>query len=205
MNTALVVDYGLCNIDSICRAIEVSGGRALVADDPAAVARASHVVLPGVGAFAEAMRILRDRGWVEALTDDVLKNGIPLLGICLGMQLLSTSGEEGHATAGLGFIPGRTVPLESTENERIPHMGWNEVQQLGACPLFSGIPDGKDFYFVHSYQFVAEDRSDVRAETPYCGGFTSAIGRDRVFGVQFHPEKSLRVGAKLLGNFMSVC
>lgn len=202
--SVLVVDYGMGNLASARRALEKCGARVVVSDDPASIAGATRVVIPGVGAFAQAMARLNERGWVTALRDDAVGKGIPVLGVCLGMQLLADFGTEGGDTPGLGLVPGRVVKLTATmESERVPHVGWNEVYPRNECPLFSGIPSGSDFYFVHSYHFMTDDESLVVARTPYCGGFASAVRLGSVFGVQFHPEKSARLGFRLMQNFLA--
>lgn len=203
MNTVAIVDYGMGNLDSVARATEECGGVALVTDQPRQAARATHIILPGVGAFPVGMRNLRHRGWDTALADLVLGERLPFLGICLGMQLLATTGCEGEPTAGLGWIAGDVQRLQPTgPDRRIPHVGWNEVQPVRPDPLFQEIEPGRDFYFVHSYHFVCRCPDDVLARTPYCGDFVSAIRRANIAGVQFHPEKSQRAGFQLLRNFL---
>jgi glutamine amidotransferase len=158
-----------------------------------------------VGAFAAAMRNLRQRRLHEIISEQVLVKGIPFLGICLGMQLLASKGYEGGETLGLGWISGEVRRLEPTAaKERIPHIGWDEVFYRRDCSLFKGIPTGKDFYFVHSYHFCAANDQDVSAYTPYCGEFTSAVEAGLIFGVQFHPEKSQRLGFQVLRNFLAL-
>lgn len=204
MTRVVIIEYGMGNVDSVKRAVEECGREATVSADRADILEASHLILPGVGAFAEGMRNLRARGLETLLTEQVRERTVPLLGICLGMQLFGTTGLEGGETAGLGWIPGevrRLVP--QTSDERIPHVGWNEVRQQSPHPLFENISDGKDFYFVHSYHLSCLDSSDVAATTPYCGGFVSAVARGSMFGVQFHPEKSQKAGFQLLKNFLA--
>lgn len=203
MSRVLIGDYGLCNLDSVSRAIEECGGSAFVTDQPSAARKASRIILPGVGSFNEGIRCIRKMGWDEALTEEVLGSGIPILGICLGMQLLASHGDEGGVTQGLGFIPGRVVRLEEKDDERIPHIDWNEVHQMSQdIPIFKGIPQDKDFYFVHSYHLCPQDQGHVPATTPYCGSFVSVAGHDNILGTQFHPEKSLGIGFHLLKNFL---
>ena len=203
-NRVAVVDSGLCNLDSVRRAIEVCGGEAVLVDNGGDLRFIDRIVFPGVGAFTEAMRNLRDRGLDDAMTEQVLDRGIPFLGICLGMQLLATDGHEGGHTKGLGWIDGEVTRLvPDRDNVRIPHMGWNEVHHDGLM-LFDGIPGGTDFYFVHSYHLVCDRPEQVAATTPYCGGFTSVVQRDLIFGVQFHPEKSQKHGLQLLRNFLAI-
>jgi glutamine amidotransferase len=201
----VIVDYGMCNIDSMARAIEECGGTARVSGDPRDLEDATHIILPGVGSFTAAMRNLESRGLADALKEQVLAKGIPLLGVCLGMQLLAAKGYEGGETPGLGLIRGNVVSLKATNAaERIPHIGWNEVRFQKGSPLFEGMESGRDFYFVHSYHLVCEDLSDVLAVTPYCGQFVSVVGRNAVLGTQFHPEKSQWLGFAMLRNFLRI-
>jgi len=205
MKTVAIVDYGMGNLDSVARAVEECDGTSRVARDARELAGASHIILPGVGAFPDAMRNLRARSLDAALAEQALTRHVPFLGICLGMQLLATRGWEGQLTDGLGWIGGEVRRLEPAgEDTRIPHIGWNEVVWLRECPLFRGIPSGKDFYFVHSYRFCPADPGHTLAHTPYGAGFVSAIGYGSVFGVQFHPEKSQKAGFHVLRNFLSL-
>lgn len=205
MSKTLIVDYGMGNLCSVKRALEECGANVILSDDPAVCALADHIVLPGVGAFADGMVAIRDGGWIDALRTAALEDKIPLLGICLGMQLLADKGFEGGDTAGIGLIPGEVRRLVfDTSETRIPHVGWNEVHHGSTHPLFFGIPTGTDFYFVHSYHFVPNDAEAVLASTPYCGLFTSTVVRGTIFGTQFHPEKSSRAGFQLLRNFLSL-
>jgi len=201
--TVVIVDYGMGNLSSVQRALEECGAAAEIASNPSAMARASHVVLPGVGAFGDAMTRLASGGWIGPLRQLAVER-VPLLGICLGMQLLSDYGEEGGGHEGLGLVPGRVVRLQAADaRERVPHVGWNEVCARRADPLLDSIPPRTDFYFVHSYHFsLADDRSAL-ADTPYCGGFTSVVRAGSVTGTQFHPEKSSRAGLRLLRNFLA--
>jgi len=199
-----IIDYGMCNLDSVRRAFEEVGARPYVTDDPGDLDAADRIVLPGVGAFADAMRNLRSRGLDEALAKQVWDEGAPFLGVCLGMQLMAEIGHEVRPTDGLGWINGcctRFVP--SDRDRRVPHVGWNEVTASVDSPLFAGIPPASDFYFVHSYHVVCATTQQVLATTPYCGGFVSAVQHDQAFGVQFHPEKSQRFGLQLLKNFLA--
>jgi glutamine amidotransferase len=200
---AAVIDYGMGNLASVRRALEEAGASVSIVDDPDAIGDASHIVLPGVGAFKDAMSRLEAAAWPERLTRAVQMEGIPLLGICLGMQLLADSGEEGGITEGLGLIAGRVMRLTAAAGERIPHVGWNEVNPVKDAALFEGIPAGTDFYFVHSYHFVPAEEQSELARTDYCGEFISAVRCGTVFGVQFHPEKSSRLGLRLLSNFLA--
>lgn len=205
MKEILIVDYGMCNLDSVARAVERCGGRSLVSPEPAEVLKADGIILPGVGSFNDAMAELDKRQLIAPLRQQVLERNIPFLGICLGMQLMASQGHEGGETKGLGLIPGEVVRLEpDSPATRIPHVGWNEVDITQASPIFQGIASGANFYFVHSYHYRCEAQY-ILGRTPYCGGFASAIGSNNRFGVQFHPEKSLKAGLALLTNFLELC
>jgi len=205
MSTAVVVDYGMGNLDSVVRAIEEVGHTALRTDDPRDLCEGTHIILPGVGAFGDAMANLREGGWEEALNEQVLEVGIPTLGVCLGMQLLATTGFEGGEHKGLGWIDAEIVPIEPEERSlRVPHVGWNNVWPTRESPLFEGIDPGRDFYFVHSFHMVCSDAADVLATTPYGTDLTSVVHHGNVYGAQFHPEKSQKVGFKLLSNFLAL-
>lgn len=202
----VVVDYGMCNLGSVRRAFEECGAHdVLVSDNPQDLKSADKIVLPGVGAFGQGMQNLHSRGWVPALKEAALEKNIPLLGICLGMQLLADKGYEGGEFEGLGLIPGEVKKLIPTPaDKRIPHVGWNEVHQKVSSALLKDIPDATDFYFVHSFHFAAKKKESVACETPYCGRFVSVVEDKNIFGVQFHPEKSQRPGFQLIRNFLRV-
>ncbi len=203
MNRVAIIDYNMGNLDSVARAVEECGGKPLITCQYSDLEKAERFILPGVGSFADGMKHIRERGLDEILTEQVIDKKIPFLGICLGMQLLADVGTEGGKTKGLGWIPGTIEKLVSTTQwERIPHIGWNSVEYSSTTPLFKNIPSGTDYYFVHSYHFVCRDNSHIVAETPYAGKFTSVVGREHIFGVQFHPEKSQKVGFKVLKNFL---
>lgn len=193
-----IIDLGISNIKSITRGFLVQGFHVKTTSSPGDIRRAESLVLPGVGAFPKAMEIINKKKLSEPVLDHV-KNGRPLLGVCLGMQLLFTDSNEHGLTPGLGIIPGHVVKLPY--GRQIPHMGWNEVLQVKKSHLFAGIPGGADFYFVHSYIGQPESTEDEIARTDHYGLFTSAIGRECVYGVQFHPEKSQQYGLHLLKNF----
>ncbi len=200
----LLIDYGMGNIGSMRRALEECGADVFVSDNPADLKNAERIVLPGVGSFADGIKNLKKYGWVERIRQEVLENKIPILGICLGMQLLATHGQENGYNEGLDLIQGEVAQMISANSfERIPHVGWNNVFRKLEHPLFDDIHDGTDFYFVHSYQFIPEANADILAETPYCGSFVSAVHRNNIFGVQFHPEKSIPMGFQLLKNFFN--
>jgi len=205
MSNTLIVDYGMGNLASVKRALEECGTGVFISDDPTDCTRADHIVLPGVGSFADGMAALSGGGWIDALRTAAHVGNIPLLGICLGMQLLANKGSEGGETDGLGLISGEVNRLVADfPEERIPHVGWNEVHHGCTHPLFRGIPSGADFYFVHSFHFIPSSPDNVLASTPYCGSFVSAVACSTVCGTQFHPEKSSRVGFQLLRNFLAL-
>ncbi len=200
-----IIDYGAGNIGSVLNMIKHVGGEAGVASNAAGVLAATKILLPGVGSFDNAMTRLAGLGLVEPLMERA-KAGIPLLGICLGMQLLANESEEGRM-AGLGLIPGRVCRF-SFEGEaarlKIPHMGWNSVTPARVHPLVAGLEEGARFYFVHSYHFVCDSEEDVLLKSVYGYPFTSGVQRGNVMGVQFHPEKSHRFGMQLIRNFVDL-
>lgn len=199
-----IINYGMGNLGSVRRAFEDIGAEAYFANHPAAIYDANRVVLPGVGAFAEGMKCLSDGGWVDALHDVVTQQRKPLLGICLGMQMLASAGHEGGLSAGLCFIPGQVQRLDMLGCKlRIPHVGWNEVSYKTNDAIFNEIPDSSDFYFVHSYAFVPENDEHLIATVPYDLDVAAVVRNGNVFGCQFHPEKSSKAGRQLLKNFMS--
>jgi glutamine amidotransferase len=200
--TVLLVDYGMGNLGSVRRALEECGAHVLISDDPHDLKLASRIILPGVGAFCDGMNHLAQGGWIEPLRQAILEDTLPVLGICLGMQLMMSQGDEGGGAPGLGFFAGRVRRMVASEGERIPHVGWNELQMTRDTPLLKGIPPGTDFYFVHSYCVEPVLTETVTATTPYAGGVPAAIGRDNIWGVQFHPEKSAKAGFRLLKNFL---
>lgn len=198
-----IVNYGMGNLGSVRRALEDLGALPVVANHPGALFDANRLVLPGVGAFSEGMERLRAGGWVEAIQRQVRELGKPLLGICLGMQMLADDGEEGGATEGLGLVGGRVRRLDALGCQlRIPHVGWNDVRHAGTNPLFTHVAQGTDFYFVHSYAFRASTPDAVSATVEYGVPVTAAVRSRSVFGVQFHPEKSSRAGRQVLRNFL---
>ena len=195
-----VVDYGAGNLVSIEQALTRVGATVTVVRDPGALRTADALVVPGVGAAAPAMDRLRSAGLVDPIRAWIAADR-PFLGVCLGLQLLfDTSDEDGAAT--LGVVRGRTVRLEDAPT--LPHIGWNQVVRTAPHPLFDGIPDGADFYFVHSYAGVPEDRAVVAATTEHGSLFVSAVARGPLLGVQFHPERSGEDGLRLLANFTSI-
>ena len=207
--TIVVVDYHKGNLSSVERGLVEAGGEARVSDDASAIREASGVVLPGVGSFGDAMAFLRESGEAEAVLDAVGR-GVPFLGICLGLQLLFERGDEtgdGSWAEGLGVMSGSATRLESTRL-KVPHVGWDQLDltPLGrSCRLFRGVAQGAHVYFTHSYA-LADDVEPcvVAARTHYARSFASAVWRENVYGVQFHPEKSSAVGGAILANFVDV-
>lgn len=206
-----VVDYGVGNIRSVVNALESVGGSVSLVANPEDVEGFDRLILPGVGNFARCAQRLDETGWRDSLIQGVVKGGVPLLGICVGMQLLANTGAESALECpdakGLGLIPGHVQHLSAFGcNLRLPHVGWNGVYaEEPADGLFSSIPNQTDFYFVHSFAFVPVDRSNIIAVASYGAEFPVAIRRGHVFGVQFHPEKSSRAGLRLLHNFVQGC
>ena len=196
----VVVDYGLGNTHSVANAVAFLGYAPSVTADPTALDRADALVLPGVGAFEPAMQTLRARGLVDLLGELVVAKRKPILGICLGMQLMADDSEENGHHAGLGWIPGHVRRLQVPSEYSVPHVGWNDVQLLRRDPLFNRTGDAPNFYFDHSYHFACEPAFQA-AVCDYAGPVTAAVQRDNVFGVQFHPEKSQASGLKLLRGF----
>jgi glutamine amidotransferase len=203
MTTVAVVDYGMGNRRSVEKALEHVGARAVVTSDPGAIEAADGVIVPGVGAFPEAMRKLAERdlaGPVKA----VAATGKPLLGICLGMQLLFDSSDEHEGAEGLGLLGGRVTALD-TRGAKLPHIGWNLVSQRRVARLTAGLGEASAFYHVHSFVCRPSDPGDIVGYGRYGEAFVSIVERGNLFGVQFHPEKSSADGLALLGNFVSVC
>ncbi len=206
MPQVAIIDYGSGNLRSAAKAFEraLDGkGEVAVTAEAAALAHASHIVLPGVGAFADCLRgVTALPGMVDALRRQALEGGKPFLGICVGMQLLADRGLEHGDHAGLGWIGGEVRRLEPRDPTlKVPHMGWNEVATAAPHPLFEGLSNAH-FYFVHSYHFVPKAAAARLAVTDYGGGIAAAVGRDNLVGTQFHPEKSQSAGLRLLANFL---
>jgi glutamine amidotransferase len=207
-----IVDYGMGNLRSVQKAFERVGVAAVITADSAIIGAAPAVVLPGVGAFGDAMANLRAAGLIPAI-HRAIDDGRPFLGICLGQQLLFESSEEMGWHAGLGVFRGRVVRFPSTVERwrlevgdwrKVPHIGWNQVHIQRTSPILDGVADGSFAYFVHSFYVAPDDPAVVLATTDYGVDFASIIGRDRVFGIQFHPEKSQEIGLRILHNFASL-
>ncbi|QDV49124.1 imidazole glycerol phosphate synthase subunit HisH [Gimesia fumaroli] len=197
-----IVDYGMGNLRSVQKAFEKVGAEAVICSDPDKISQASKLILPGVGAFRDAIQALKDQSLVEPILEHA-RSGKPFLGICLGLQLLFDVSYEDGEYEGLGIIPGKVVRFEDQPDLKIPHMGWNQIERTAPHPILEGIPDHDYFYFVHSYYVAPENESDVAAWTDYGCRFASMVARDNIVASQFHPEKSQDAGLKLLQNFAS--
>ena len=207
MSFVAIVDYGSGNLRSAEKALaRVAGSKTVaVTSDPAMIARAGRIVLPGVGAFGDCMAGLGAiPGMIDALRMAVLERGVPFLGICVGMQLLAGVGREFGDHAGLDWVPGEVARLTPSDPAlKIPHMGWNELRVAHAHPVLAGIGTGANVYFVHSYAMRPADPSHILATADYGGAFAAMVGRDNIVGAQFHPEKSQAAGLGLLANFLA--
>jgi imidazole glycerol-phosphate synthase subunit HisH len=198
-----IVDYGLGNLRSVAGAVERLGHEPVVTSDPGELERADRLILPGVGAFGDGMRNLRERGLVEPLTRLVTDERRPILGLCLGSQLIARESAEFGSHEGLGWIDASVRRIATPDPTlRVPHVGWNEVRQVRESVLFDGLADGSLFYFVHSYHIDADDAELVKGETEYGVRMAAVVERGNVYGTQFHPEKSQLAGLTLLGNFL---
>lgn len=197
-----IVDYGMGNVQSVLNAILATGASAHLVRRPSQLDDATHIVLPGVGAFPDGMAMLEATGWDQALRSAVFDDGRPLLGICLGMQMLMTNGTEHGACDGLGWVSGSVIRLPEAVGFRVPHIGWNDVHVEDRCLLFEGIHDNSDFYFVHSYAAVPDEEASVAGTSDHGDHFVAAVHHRQIHGVQFHPEKSHRAGLALLINFV---
>ena len=195
-----IMDYGVGNLFSVEKAFLFLGADAAITSDPDVLRQADKIVLPGVGAFGDCMKNLRASGMIPVLTERV-RAGVPLLGICVGLQILFEGSDESPEAEGLGFFRGRVRRIQA-EGMKIPHMGWNQARIERPHPLLEGVPDGSDFYFVHSYYPAPADPADAVCTTEYAGTrFASMVGRGNLAATQFHPEKSGPVGLRLLENF----
>lgn len=196
----LIIDYGMGNLRSVQKAIEAAGHSAEISGDPERVRSASKVILPGVGAFGDAIAELRRTGLGDAFKEAVT-SGKPCLGVCLGLQLLFDVSEEDGLHEGLGLIPGRIVRFDPAPGLKVPHMGWNTLRIRRPAPLLEGVGETPSVYFVHSYHAVADDPHDIAAEADYPDSFPAVVWRDNLMAAQFHPEKSQRVGLAMYANF----
>jgi glutamine amidotransferase len=204
MNPVVIIDYGMGNLRSVKKAFERLDIKAIISSSKKDIEEAEKIIIPGVGHFSSGMHNLKALDLVKPLCDKVLKAKTPVLGICLGMQLLTRHSEEGDED-GLGWIDAITVKLELSEkNLKIPHMGWNKLSIKKENPILANIDESTSFYFVHSYQVKCSDQADVLSTTIYGTEFVSGFQKENIIGVQFHPEKSHKAGLKLLKNFVEL-
>jgi imidazole glycerol-phosphate synthase subunit HisH len=200
MKPIIIVDYGMANLRSVQKAFERVGHAAEITADPSRIGDADRLVLPGVGAFRDAIARVREAKFAEPIVDHI-KAGRPFLGICLGLQMLFTRSFEDGEYAGLNIFPGDIVRFSDMPGRKVPHMGWNGLHFRGNCPLFRGLNEGDAVYFVHSYYAAPTNPQIIAAEASYPEPFTAAIWYENVFATQFHPEKSQQVGLTMLRNF----
>jgi len=201
-----VLDYGMGNVGSIVNMLKYLGEETRLAAKPEDIMSADKLILPGVGAFDHGMQRLHERGFTRVLNTAVLERKMPILGICLGVQLFTRGSQEG-ASSGLGWIAADTVRFQFGESDtrlKVPHMGWNRIEPVKENPLLRDLPPEPRFYFVHSYYIACDEPADVLAWTTYGHRFASAIGRGNIWGTQFHPEKSHKYGLALLRNFAAI-
>jgi len=200
-----IIDYGMGNIHSVQKALESMGAQTLVTNKPEDIKSSDKVVLPGVGAFDNAMLELKKQGLIKALNGHIKYKKV-FLGICLGMQLLFERSEEANSARGLGILEGRVIRFGNKKGLKVPHMGWNQLNFKNKnCPLLKDIPDNSYVYFCHSYYPKSKDKKVIATTTNYEVDFTSIIWQENIYGVQFHPEKSQGVGLKMLENFVKLC
>ncbi|MFA4888022.1 MAG: imidazole glycerol phosphate synthase subunit HisH [Candidatus Omnitrophota bacterium] len=199
-----IIDYGMGNIHSVNKALQIAGAKTIVTNHAKEIASCDKAVLPGVGAFADAMRELKKQKLIPVIKE-LVKNKTPLLGICLGMQLFFAASDEAEKTKGLGLLKGKVKRFPERQNFKVPHMGWNQIKVTGACPLFKDIISPAYVYFCHSYYPESKDKSLAAASADYGTKFTAAVWQNNLYGVQFHPEKSQGIGLKMLKNFVELC
>jgi imidazole glycerol-phosphate synthase subunit HisH len=197
-----IIDYGVGNLRSVEKAFEAVGADAIITGDPGLIRKAARIVLPGVGAFGECARRLRESGLGDLVVEAAARNK-PVLGLCVGLQLLFDEGHEFGIHKGLGLMRGRVIRFPQP-GPRVPQIGWNQIENLKSDPLLDGLAEGTYFYFVHSYHVQAEDQANVLASTEYGIRYPSICAKGSVRGVQFHPEKSQDAGLRLLANFARV-
>ena len=203
--TLAIVDYGMGNLHSVKKKLDRLKTTSSITSNPRDIIKADKIILVGVGHFAKAMKNIQELNLLDALSEVAIIKKKPVLGICLGMQLMAKDSEEGN-TKGLGWLDAnvRKMQVDDTLKFKIPHTGWNKITQSKKSHLMKGIPELSEFYFVHSYYLRSNETSNILNETEYCFKFTSAIEKDNIFGVQYHPEKSHDVGEVLLKNFISL-
>ena len=203
--TLAIVDYGMGNLNSVKKKLDRLKTTASITSNPKDIIKADKIILVGVGHFAKAMKNIKELNLLDTLNEVAIIKKKPVLGICLGMQLMAKDSEEGN-TEGLGWLDAnvRKMQVDDTLKFKIPHTGWNKITQSKKSHLMKGIPESSEFYFVHSYHLMSNETSNILNETEYCFKFTSAIEKNNIFGVQYHPEKSHDIGEVLLKNFISL-
>jgi len=200
-----IVDYGTCNLGSIRQAIDKLGFDAKIASNPKSLHNVDKIVLPGVGSFSQASFEMKSKGWFDEIKEHVLHRKRYILGICLGMQMFASTGEEGRQSEGLGLLEGTVKHLRNIGCARsVPHVGWNDTQIRKVGCLFKDIPNGIDFYFVHSYCLVPTNNNCISSIVNYDKEFVASVEHENIFGTQFHPEKSSKAGIKVLKNFLEL-
>ncbi len=208
MKKIAIIDYGAGNLFSVRAALKrggLSDDAIFFTQNPAELSTATHIILPGVGAFADCITSLKAHdGMIAAMEREIFTNYKPFLGICVGMQMLFEYGNEHGRHAGLGWLAGEVVKLEASDGIKIPHMGWNELHNIRPHALLKGVQGGDDAYFVHSYHAKCTKSEDILATAEYGGTIAAVVGRNNIFGVQFHPEKSHKIGAIILDNFLNM-
>lgn len=199
-----IIDYGMGNIHSVNKALQLYGAKTIVTNKASEISKADKIVLPGVGAFDDAMQELKMQGLISVIKKE-LNSGKPFLGICLGMQILFEESQEAKKAKGLGMLKGTVKRFKETGILKVPHMGWNQLKISNTCPLLEDIASGAYVYFCHSYYPEPAEKKVVAATTDYGRDFSSVVWKDNVYGVQFHPEKSQKIGLKIVENFLSRC
>lgn len=200
----VIIDYGMGNLHSISKALETVGADVLVTSNHQDLTQANHIVLPGVGSFAQGIRHLSELNFIDTLYEQVMVQKKPFLGICLGMQLIAKTGQEHGVNYGLGWLEAKVVGFNHNSKEfKVPHIGWNDVEFVKDSPLFKGLKSPTAFYFVHSYHFVPSDLGIITGLCDYGGQFAASVSLGNIHLVQFHPEKSQRDGLQVLENFLS--
>ena len=199
-----IIDYGMGNIHSVQKALESFKAETIVTNKPEIIRNCDKVVLPGVGAFDDAIQELKKQNIIPALLNHI-KEKKPFLGICLGLQFLFEASEEAPAVKGLGVLKGKVVKFQNKKGFKVPHMGWNQLKKEAVCPLLKDVTDNAYVYFCHLYYPQPADRKIIAATTNYLTDFAAVVWKDNLFGVQFHPEKSQEVGLKMIKNFVEIC
>lgn len=199
-----IIDYGMGNIHSVKKALELMGGEAIVTNKAIDIKTCDKLVLPGVGAFADALAELEKQNLIPVIKE-AIKSNKPFLGICLGMQILFEKSEEAPGVKGLGLLKGSVKKFENKKGFKVPHMGWNQLDINNDCLILKGVPGGSFVYFCHSYYVDPEDSNVIAAKCSYIKDFAAVVRKDNIYGVQFHPEKSQEIGLSILRNFVEKC